>query len=122
MRNLVYEDNIKKVIVEYLSASPFYKDYFCSVFNEGKRSSKVNYKAKGLVKGVSDLLITRPSEVHVGLWLELKREKKSKKTEEQTQWLDNHASLGWGTAFAYGLDDALNILNDYKNNKLIHRR
>lgn len=58
--------------------------------NEGKRSQVAGARLKpvGLRKGVPDLFLPVPKGKYHGLWIEMKRQKGSKTSKEQKNWIE----------------------------------
>lgn len=66
-------------------------------------------KRNGVLPGVSDLILVREGKCHA---LELKRED-GKPTKAQERFLKEMAHNGWETGLAYGLDDAIELLQGW---------
>ena len=63
---------------------------------------------QGLKKGVPDNFIAEPRGKYNGLFIELKRAKKSlsKKSEEQKRWIKALNEKGYKAVFCYGAEEA----------------
>ena len=70
-------------------------------------------KAQGLKPGVSDICIALPVGRWHGAYIEMKRDRKSKVTDEQKEWLTLMASVGYYTGIAPGLDSAIEHTKTY---------
>lgn len=83
--------------------------------NEGKRSYKTGarMKAEGLKGGVPDICLPVARDGHHGLYIELKRIKNSRVTEEQLKWLENLARQGYVAAVCRGADEAIDLITRY---------
>lgn len=87
--------------------------------NEGKRSLRTGarMKAEGLKSGVPDICLPVPRGGNHGLYIELKRRKNSKVTQEQLEWIMDLASQGYVAAVCRGCDDAISLITDYMNRR-----
>lgn len=83
--------------------------------NEGKRS-RLNgaiLKAAGLRKGVPDLCLPCARGGYHALYIEMKKDSKSKPTKDQLEWIDLLYSLGNYATVCYSADDAINVIKGY---------
>lgn len=69
-------------------------------------------KAKGVKKGIPDVMILEPSGDYIGLAIELKVWP-NKPTKEQKEWLDRLKSRGYQTHVCYGLGHFEQIVKEY---------
>jgi hypothetical protein len=118
----IAEEKIEQdALVEWMSYHPVIKDLFFKIHNEGKRTPRQGAKLKrqGLKAGVSDIFIPFPTKSHHGLWIELKRRKKYRCTNEQQIWIDRMNELGYFATFAFGWEHAREIIEKYLSGKLI---
>jgi hypothetical protein len=103
---------------------PVLKKFFHKNDNEGKRTPMQGHRLKklGLRAGVSDLFICYPSKskAYLGLYLEVKRNKRYTKSERSTStWIaqeefqKNVRSVGYAAYFCYGWVDGKNIIENY---------
>lgn len=88
---------------------------FCHVPNGGKRNIGVakKMKAEGVKPGVPDVLVfDRPPKAphHVGVAIELKRQKRGQVSEHQRQWLGWLEHRGWAVRACNGADEAVKWL------------
>lgn len=87
--------------------------------NEGKRSQRAGarLKAEGLRSGVPDICLpVARGECH-GLYIELKRRKNSRITEEQIWWIESLVQQGYAAAVCRGCDEAIKLITDYLNGR-----
>ncbi len=70
---------------------------------------------QGLKKGFPDNFIAEPRGEYHGLFIELKRDKKSssKKSHEQRVWIKALNEKGYKAAFAYGAEEAKRLVLEY---------
>jgi hypothetical protein len=70
---------------------------------------------QGLKKGVPDNFIAEPRGSFHGLFIELKRAKKSlsKKSPEQRQWIKALNEKGYKAAFCHGAEEAKRLVLEY---------
>ena len=83
--------------------------------NEGKRSAAyaAQMRRMGLAKGFPDLFIPVPASGFHGLFIELKRDRKSKPTEQQKAWVEYLNSVGYRAAVCHGADAAIEEIKNY---------
>ena len=99
-----------------MDQSPFYRSFFFHVPNERSNQRQAwALKKAGVKPGVPDLLVIRPSGRYVGLALELKKEKAppSAVSAFQRGWLRQLEQAGWRAEVACGLQEAIDVLQDY---------
>jgi hypothetical protein len=72
-------------------------------------------KRMGMRKGFPDLIILakNKSQTHEVLFIEMKRQKGSKISDEQKEWIARLDNEGYCVGVAKGCDSAINILNQY---------
>ena len=87
--------------------------------NGGKRSKAEagRFRAMGVKSGVPDLFLPVPRGGFHGLWIEMKRTKDGKLSENQKWWLKALNSLGYSAQVAYGAEQAIRQLEEYLNLK-----
>ena len=86
--------------------------------NGGSRSGPIegkHLKDQGVKAGVPDLFLPVPRGKYHGMFIEMKRDTKSKLRPEQRQWLDALMEQGYMTAVAYGYEDAVYRIQNYLN-------
>ena len=83
--------------------------------NGGHRNiiTATRLKAEGVMPGVPDLFFPVPRLNFHGFFLEMKRRKQSRITEEQSKWLDFLNKNGYYVEVAYGADEAIKLINTY---------
>lgn len=108
------EDNLQKACARYLDMQGL---LWCHVANERSTSprSGANLKAKGVKRGVPDILIFEPKGPYKGLAVELKV-KPNKPTKFQNWWLDELKKRNWKTAVCYDIDEFLKVISEYRSN------
>lgn len=79
-----------------------------AVPNGGHRHKAVAAKlqAEGVESGVPDLCLPVPTERYHGLWIELKRTKGGRVSQEQQWWLDWLNELGYRAVVCRGWQEA----------------
>ncbi len=93
-----------------------------SVPNEGVRDRKSRSRmlCEGMVAGVPDLCLAIPCNGWHGLYIEMKRVKGSKVTEEQKEMICLLKSQGYRVEICKGFDEAKDVFLDYlKNSGLV---
>lgn len=85
------------------------------VANEGKRSARYGAELRrlGLRKGFPDLFIPKARKGFHGLFLELKRDPKSRPTQEQKTWIEKLNASGYFAKVCYGADEAIGVIKKY---------
>ena len=75
----------------------------------------VNLTAQGMKKGVPDNFIAEPRGKYHGLYIELKRSKKSlsRKSPEQRAWIESLNEKGYKAVFCYGAEEAKRAVLEY---------
>ena len=83
--------------------------------NEGKRSYKTaaRLKAEGLKSGVPDICLPVPRGGYHGLYIELKRVKNSRVTQDQLDWIEALIEQGYVAAVCRGCDEAIELITRY---------
>jgi len=118
------EEEVQKSVVHYLKLK-YPKAWYCASLGGIRTSFKqaVKAKATGYVKGFPDLQICVPMErgvegeggVYHGLFLEIKKDKKSYPTKEQKEWIAYLNEQGYCARVTKGLDESLAVINAYFN-------
>ena len=89
--------------------------------NERKATALALYELErqGLKKGVPDNFIAEPRGKYHGLFVELKRAKKSlsRKTNEQKEWIKALDEKGYKAVFCFGAEEAKRITLKYLEEK-----
>ena len=127
MRN--QEEEVQKSVVNYLKLK-YPKVMYCASLGGIRTSFKqaVKAKATGYVKGFPDLQICVPmergvegeggtlkGEMYHGLFLEIKKDKKSYPTKEQKEWIAYLNEQGYCARVTKGLDESLAVIDAYFN-------
>lgn len=83
--------------------------------NEGKRSKFVGYKlqAQGMRRGVPDICLPVPRGGYGALYVELKRRKGGRVSEEQRVWIDALNRAGNKAVICKGFDEAKAAIEEY---------
>jgi len=122
------EEEVQKSVVKYLKLQ--YPDAkYCASLGGIRTSFKqaVKAKATGYVKGFPDLQICVPMErgdasegggVYHGLFLEIKKDKKSYPTKEQKEWIAYLNEQGYCARVTKGLDESIEVIDNYFNKKI----
>lgn len=86
-----------------------------AVPNGGDRNVIVakKLKAEGVKKGVPDLCLPVPRGGYYGLFIELKRVKKSQISTEQIAWLSALRELGYRAEMCLGAGAAWEVIQEY---------
>jgi len=123
------EEEVQKSVVTYLKLK-YPKVMYCASLGGIRTSFKqaVKAKATGYVKGFPDLQICFPMErgvegeggthrggVYHGLFLEIKKDKKSYPTKEQKEWVAYLNEQGYCARVTKGLDESLEVIDAYFN-------
>lgn len=90
------------------------KETIFAIPNGGKRNAleaKI-MKGEGVLAGVSDLFIMKPSKNYSGFFIEMKIGK-GKLSEYQKEFLTIAKSKGYKTAICYSLEDFIQEVNNY---------
>ena len=95
-------------------------DYLIHIPNGGKRGKAEagRFKAMGVKRGVSDLLLPIPHRGFAGLWIEMKApytdsRDKNYPSKEQKEWLARMQLAGYQTAVCYGWLNAKMTIQRY---------
>ena len=83
--------------------------------NEGKRTraNASRMKAEGLKSGVPDICLPVARGGHHGLYIELKRVKNSRVTQDQLGWIEALIAQGYVAAVCRGCDEAIRVIERY---------
>lgn len=112
MQPLVTEDDIQETVVEYCELKHIVAVH---IPNESKRSVSYGAKMKrmGLRKGFPDIFIPTARQGFYGLFIELKRDRKSRVSAEQTAWITYLNKQGYKAMICYGATEAINEIEKY---------
>lgn len=83
--------------------------------NEGKRArhTGARMRAEGLKKGVPDLCLPVPRGDYHGLYIEMKRRKGGRLSEDQRGWIDALNRMGYRAEVCQGWQDAAEMIEEY---------
>lgn len=83
--------------------------------NEGKRSRSAGYELvkQGMKQGVPDICLPVPRGGYGALYIELKRKKGGKVSEEQRGWIDALNRAGNKAVVCRGFDEAKAAIEEY---------
>lgn len=86
--------------------------------NEGKRKRKTggNLVRAGLKKGVPDICVPVARLGMHGLYIELKKDKKGKVSEEQIDWIRRLSNQKYLATVCFGADEAIELITAYMKN------
>ena len=70
-------------------------------------------KKMGAKKGIPDIFLPVPTAQYSGLWIEMKRRKRSNLSMEQKRWLDDLNDYGYYACVCEGSDAAIACISQY---------
>lgn len=110
------EDGEQEVVVRYCELR---RIPVVHIPNEGKRSAAyaAQMKRMGLAKGFPDLFIPVAVSGFHGLFIELKRDKKSKAKDTQKAWLEYLNKAGYRATVCRGSEEAMKEIESYFRGK-----
>tara|TARA_R110002033_G_scaffold75706_1_gene127322 strand:+ start:246 stop:497 length:252 start_codon:yes stop_codon:yes gene_type:complete len=73
----------------------------------------VKAKASGYVKGFPDLQICYPTRKSCGLFLEIKKDRKSYASKHQHEWIEYLNKVGYTAKVCKGFDECKEAIDDY---------
>lgn len=76
-------------------------------------TARVKAKQEGLVSGIPDLMLPIPNKEHHGLFIEMKRVKNSKISDQQLKWIELLNKQGYKAIVCYGNKQAIKEIEDY---------
>lgn len=77
------------------------------------KSEAVRFKKAGVKAGVPDLFLPVPRGGFHGLWIEMKRRKGGRVSEEQSWWMHELEKQMYRTVVCHGSDEACDVLYNY---------
>lgn len=85
------------------------------VVNEGRRSYATGRRmvAEGLRKGVPDICLPVPNMRYTALYIELKRKKGGRLSDEQRGWIDALNRVGNLAVVCHGFEEARDTILEY---------
>ena len=114
--NRVTETGEQEAVIEYCAWKHI---PVVHIPNEGKRSAAyaAQMKRMGLAKGFPDLFIPVAASGFHGLFIELKRDCRSKPTETQKTWIEYLNKAGYRASVCYGANEAMREIENYIGGK-----
>ncbi len=109
---LTTEDDEQITVIQYCELKHIIAIH---IPNESKRSVAYGAKMKrmGLRKGFPDIFIPTARKDFHGLFIELKRDRKSRVNPEQTAWITYLNKQGYKAMICYGATEAINEIEKY---------
>lgn len=109
-------------LFQWAELQPHLNGLLIKICNEGVRSPRQAYqlRAIGLRPGVPDYLLPLANDTYHSLWIEMKRRDKRKtaKDPRQNDWIAKLQKIGHYATYAFGWDDAKDIIERYLANQL----
>lgn len=95
-------------------------DLLYHVPNGGSRNhiEAARLKAQGVKAGVPDLVLPVARGKHHGLYIELKRQKGGRLSDDQKKWLDELTEQGYLAVRCDGSEAAIKTIEDYLRGRL----
>ena len=83
--------------------------------NGGKRSKAeaARFKELGVKAGVSDVFLPVARNGCHGLWIEMKRLRSGKPSEDQIRWIENMIAQGYAATVCHGWEQAVKVIEGY---------
>lgn len=105
-------------IMQYCKSMEAYNEEYALIYhipNEGKRKQKTgsNLVKAGLRAGVPDICIPVSHFGMHGLYIELKKDKKSKISKVQKDWIKKLNNQRYVATVCYGADEAIELITAY---------
>lgn len=96
-------------------------DLMYHVPNEGKRTRATGgrMRAEGLKRGIPDVCLPVPRCGYHGLYIEMKRQRGGKVTEEQADKISKLRAQGYRVEICKGFHPAADLIEQYMTGKLI---
>lgn len=110
------EDDLMIACVRYtrLQYPEIPNKLFFHVPNEGRRS--IYYaKSRGIISGVSDLILLLPRDCYAGAVFELKTEENPKPSDAQIEFINQCVSVGYSASLCIGFDSYVEAIGWYMN-------
>lgn len=87
--------------------------------NGGKRNkaTAARLKREGVKAGVPDVFLPVPRGRYHGLFIEMKREKDGRLSQEQKRWLEELSKMGYKAEVCRGWEEAANMVKGYLEGK-----
>lgn len=114
--SLTTEDDEQEIVIEYCKLKGI---EVVHIANEGKRSIAYGARTKrlGLRKGFPDLFFPYAQRGFHGLFIEMKRDIKSKATPDQRWWIAYLTKQGYRAVICYGSNEAIKEIELYFSEK-----
>ena len=117
-RNVPLEEDDQRLLFEWAEWATCSNPELALLYhipNEGKRSKLVGYKlqAQGMRRGVPDICLPVPRGGYGALYVELKRRKGGRVSEEQRVWIDALNRAGNKAVICKGFDEAKAAIEEY---------
>lgn len=80
---------------------------------KGARQQVAKLKREGLREGVSDIQLPVKRGQYGSLFIELKRRKGGRVSDEQREWIDLMWELGNAAYICYGWEEAAKVIEEY---------
>lgn len=89
--------------------------------NGGSRNAieAARLKAQGVKPGVPDIFLPCAKKGFYGLYIELKRQKGGRVSEEQKSMIDALRDEGYKVAVCKGWEEAKNVITEYMNDRTV---
>jgi len=102
---------------DWITLMPFVKEMTHHSPNElcSDLHQRINQKKQGMSSGFPDYEILIPNATHYGLFIEMKKSDKRNHAmpDHQVAWGERLKQRGYAHYFAFGFDDAKNIVENY---------
>ena len=107
-------------VIEYCDAKKIPVFAIPNGANKKSWAARASFKAEGLRPGVPDLMIPLPTKTYHGLFIEMKRLKKTypKISEEQRDWNVLLNKNGYCAMICYGAAEAIKCIEMYLNDEI----
>lgn len=117
-RNVPLEEDDQRLLFEWAEWATCSNPELALLYhipNEGKRSKLVGYRlqAQGMRRGVPDICLPVPRGGYGALYIELKRRKGGRVSEEQRVWIDALNRAGNKAVICKGFDEAKAAIEEY---------
>lgn len=104
----------QKAVIEYLRIK--YPEILLTIAPNGIKMTigqAKKFKAMGYTSGTPDILIFEPRGIYKGLFLEMKKEKGGRVSENQKKWLKKANDRGYCAMVCYGFGEAQRMIESY---------
>lgn len=108
------ETNEQILVVQHIHV--YYPDCLFTIAPSGMKLPiriAVRFKLMGYRKGTSDILIFEARKGYNGLFIEMKKRKGGKRTDDQKKFCQDAIDRGYKAVFAEGSQLAISIIEDY---------